>query len=264
MAKKNSVSVDIDINKVWKKFVKTRRSKKLKNILVEYYYPLVKKTALRISTKLNDVVQVDDITSFGIDGLYDAIGRYDLTRGVKFEHFASIRIVGAIYDNIRREDWIPRSVRIQKCKFDKIRDRLESVEKRNISENDILHDIFGEFASEKEVSKFYYNFLPSDILSIDFEGDSSNDFIKKGCNKYLIDESSQSSVDRNIIDDEFYNIFIKKHCSELESNIIYLYYFQDNQIKDISEKLNLSNSRISQIHKSALRKLKDVIGETCD
>ncbi|MHC4123121.1 MAG: sigma-70 family RNA polymerase sigma factor, partial [Planctomycetota bacterium] len=114
-----------DIKQVWEKFFQTHDDKS-RNSLMEYYRPIVKYTAERLYTKLPDKVDLDDITSAGIFGLMDAIDAFDPSRGVKFETYCSPRIRGAILDELRSMDWVPRLVRARANQLAKATQTLET------------------------------------------------------------------------------------------------------------------------------------------
>src|ERR1044071_3801946 len=113
-----------DIKEVWIADKKTR-TEALRNILMENYLHLVRYNAERIHTKLPDEVELDDLMSAGIFGLMDAISAFDLERGVKFETYCAPRIRGAILDELRSMDWVPRLVRHRTSKVDQARQQIE-------------------------------------------------------------------------------------------------------------------------------------------
>src|SRR5512138_2806317 len=128
----------LDVQPVWKEYKQTRE-RSLRNQLMEHYLPLVRYTADRISAKLPNEVEVDDLISAGIFGLMDAIEAFDLNRGVKFETYCSPRIRGAILDELRTMDWVPRLVRSRTHK-------LETATK-------ILRAELGRMPSEDEIAR---------------------------------------------------------------------------------------------------------------
>src|SRR4029078_12816907 len=132
------IEVGRDIQQIWQDFKATRKQE-LRNLLMEHYSPLVKYTADRISAKLPSEVDVDDLVSAGIFGLLDAIEAFDLERGVKFETYCAPLIRGAILDELRTMDWVPRLVRSRAHK-------LENATKT-------LRARLGRVPSEDELSK---------------------------------------------------------------------------------------------------------------
>src|SRR5881394_3563894 len=125
-----------DIKEVWIEYKKSK-TEPLRNILMENYLHLVRYNAERIHVKLPDEVELDDLMSAGIFGLMDAIAAFDLTRGVKFETYCAPRIRGAILDELRSMDWVPRLVRSRSHKLDQVSKQLEMELGRTPSEEEI-------------------------------------------------------------------------------------------------------------------------------
>ncbi len=117
--------VDVDVQQVWRDY-RASPSIELRNQLVEHYLPLVKYNAERIWARLPDGVDLDDLISAGVFGLMDAIDAFDLSRGVKFETYCVPRIRGAMLDELRTMDWVPRLVRSKASKMEETRKSLEA------------------------------------------------------------------------------------------------------------------------------------------
>src|SRR6516225_2327881 len=118
--------VERDIAEVWREFKKDQSSKELRNLLIEKYLPLVRYNAERVWSKLPDGVDLNDLISAGVFGLMDAIEAFDLSRGVKFETYCVPRIRGAMLDELRTMDWVPRLVRSKATKMEEARKELEA------------------------------------------------------------------------------------------------------------------------------------------
>src|SRR5579872_1910285 len=118
--------VERDITEVWQEFKKDQSSKELRNLLIEKYLPLVRYNAERVWSKLPDGVDLNDLISAGVFGLMDAIEAFDLGRGVKFETYCVPRIRGAMLDELRTMDWVPRLVRSKASKLEEARKSLEA------------------------------------------------------------------------------------------------------------------------------------------
>ena len=118
---------DVDISEVWRQFKEDPSNQDLRNSLVEHYLPLVKYNGERIWARLPDGVELDDLVSAGVFGLMDAINAFDMERGVKFETYCVPRIRGAMLDELRTMDWVPRLVR---SKASKLNEAIKSLEAR--------------------------------------------------------------------------------------------------------------------------------------
>ena len=228
---------------------------KLTNELIENYYSLVKKIAYSLSEKLNWKVIPEELTSFGIDGLYVAIRRFDLSKNIKFETYASIRIRGSMIDGIRKEDKIPRSVRINSNRFQKVKNQLECKKGRNVTESEVIK---GMGITEEEYLKNIKKYNPVIFSSLENKKMNSEDEFKQDYNINLTDKKNPSP-DSQIKRKEFFNKLLGKNFSSLERQIIYMYYYENLTMDVIAEQLNMSESRISQIHKLLMLRLKDKI-----
>ena len=249
----------IDYN-LWKKYKSTKNPEEkheLRNKLVEKYYPFVQQIAYKVAERLCWNVTPQELTSFGVDGLYIAIDRFDLSRNIKFESYANIRIHGSMLDGVRKEDMIPRSVRINNNKFEQVKNKLESEKNRSVSEEEIIVKLGIEY---KKYFKNVKKYNPASYCSIDGLSVTNNndDGIKKDQNINLIDKNS-SLPDSKLRRKEFFNKLLSQDFTYLEQNIIYLYYWENMTMENIAKKTELSESRVSQIHKSLLFRLKDKI-----
>src|SRR6187399_3295500 len=121
-----TVEKQLEIDEVWKQYKIDPTNQELRNLLVEQYLPLVKYNGERIWARLPDGVELDDLVSAGVFGLMDAINAFDLNRGVKFETYCVPRIRGAMLDELRTMDWVPRLVRSKASKMEAARKELEA------------------------------------------------------------------------------------------------------------------------------------------
>jgi len=239
-----------DIDQIWKLFHKTR-DKQYRNQLLEYYRPIVKYTAERLHAKLPDKVEVDDLISAGIFGLMDAIDAFDPARGVKFETYCSPRIRGSILDELRNMDWVPRLVRARAHQLSKAAQSLEIHLGRKPTEK--------ETAEELDMDIEEFNRLQKDanavsVVSLD--------------TKYNENEGEKDMREIDIIKDErsldplietqkrdLKNL-LTKGLTRAERLIIILYYYEEMTMKEIGLTLDLSESRVSQMHSSIIARLK--------
>lgn len=225
-----------------------------RNKLVEKYLPLVRCIAERIRAKLPACVELEDLISAGVFGLMDAIDRYDLDREVKFETYCSMRIRGAILDELRKLDWVPRLVRSNahqmeeassqlRKKFGRLPTDEELAEALGISLED-LGDLANAAAAVSMVpfsSKF---------------GDDENDRHNR------VADMIEGDVNGNplrVIEKAELRTVIMKELSEKERLVVLLYYFEQLTLKEIGEVLHLSESRVCQIHSKILARLEGIL-----
>src|ERR1051325_9745179 len=239
-----------DINDVWKAF-KKKKDEELRNLLMMEYLPMVKYNAERIYSKLPDEVELDDLMQAGIFGLKDAIESFDLDRGVKFETYCAPRIRGAILDELRSMDWVPRLVRSRAHKLEGATKQLE-VERGRAPTNE-------EVAKRLKVPMAEFEKMAKDASAVGlvslsrkwFETDSNKDVREIDV---LEDKRGPDPV-REIQRKDLKEL-ITKGLSRAERLIIILYYFEEMTMKEIGATLDLSESRVSQMHSSILARLK--------
>ncbi len=234
---------------LWKQYSETKDQAIREKLIIEYVY-LIKYVAGRLSIYFGSNVEYDDMVGFGVFGLIDAIDKYDLTKGAKFETYASLRIRGSIIDSIREMDWIPRSLR-QKSK------ELE----RTYSE---LENELGHSASDKEVSTKlgvsldeFYKLLNdvnvSSMISLDEFLDQNYD-VGPNPNSSNKEERPEGYIEITELREILGNSINK--LPEKEKIVIALYYFEELTLKEISAIMKVSESRISQLHTKAILRLR--------
>ncbi len=236
---------------MWEKYAKSK-DKSIKDQLIVEYVDLVKIIAGRLYTNYGKTVEFDDLVSYGIFGLIDAIEKFDPTKNVKFETYAYIRVRGAIIDQLRNLDWIPRSVR-QKHK------KLEDIYK-------IIENEFGRSANDEEVAERLgvtmdaLNGILSEIHS--FTVVSLEEKVLNNANFSIIDDDINSEPQIYFEQEELKNTLIDmvQNLPERERKIITLYYYSELTYKEISTILGVSESRISQLHTKAVMKLRGKLG----
>jgi len=240
-----------ELRKVWVQY-KESGDQSLRNTLMEEFLPIVKYNAERIGAKLPDEVENDDLISAGIFGLMDAINAFDLERGVKFETYCAPRIRGAILDELRSMDWVPRLVRSRANKLAHVSRELESTLGRTPTEMEICRRLnlpSGEFekllrdataVTQVSLSRKYSE---TDSNKEVFEIDVIED--KRGKNPV-------AEIQKKDLKD-----IITRGLTRAERLILILYYYEEMTMKEIGATLDLSESRVSQMHSSILKRLKD-------
>lgn len=240
---------------LWKKWVGNRDIDACDE-LIRMYFPLVDYHVQRISVGLPRNVSKEDLKSHALIGLYDALKKFDYTRDLKFDTYASFRIRGSIIDGLRQEDWLPRSLRERSKKIEATTEKLEQKYSRYVTAKEVSEELA---LSEDEVLQVMSESFVANLLSIDEE--KTNDSKREETYKNTL-------VDKNIVTPE--EQMIKKNTREelvrviedlndKEQLVISLFYFEELTLTEIGQILGLSTSRISQIHSKALFRLKQVM-----
>ena len=238
------------VEELWQEY-RTGPSKELRNFLIEKYLELVRFTAERMHMKLPSEVEVDDLMSAGLFGLMDAIDAFDPDRGVKFETYCTQRIRGAIFDELRAMDWVPRLVRSRTAKVEKVRKQIEMETGRKATDGEIADRLK---VAKPEFEKLQKDSRPVGIVSLNrkwFETDSSKDVREIDVIRDAKQESPVQQIQRQDL-----QTLITKGLSRAERLIVILYYYEEMTMKEIGTTLDLSESRVSQMHSSILARLK--------
>ncbi|MGO4887756.1 FliA/WhiG family RNA polymerase sigma factor [Anaerobacillus sp. MEB173] len=234
----------------WDRWINTRDNDAA-DYLIRLYLPLVNYHVERISVGLPRNVNKDDIRSHGMIGLYDALEKFDVSRELKFDTYASFRIRGAIIDGLRQEDWMPRSLREKTKKIDAAIEKLEQVYGRNVTAKEVAVDVE---LSEDEVTQVIAESFFSTMLSMDETTVESN---RDETYKAVIEDKSILTPDQHVemktTNDELIKVI--DTLNEKEKLVVSLFYFEELTLTEIGNVLNLSTSRISQIHSKALFRL---------
>lgn len=241
--------------KLWDEYAKSKSPEIRENIILEYA-PLVKVVAGRLSMYLGYNVEYEDLVSYGIFGLIDAIDKFDSLKDVKFETYASLRIRGAILDQIRKMDWIPRTIRQKQKKIDAAIKEIETKYGRSAKDEEIAGSLG---ISEDEYLEWQSQMKITNVVSL-------NEFLEQGSevpNEANRSKSSHFDSPEEVLEkDELKKILAEalELLTEKERKVILLYYYEDLTLKEISNILEVSESRISQLHTRALQKMKGKLG----
>ena len=241
-------------DKLWKNYISTRSAEYRDELIVEYAQ-LVKLVAGRLNMYLGYNVEYDDLVGYGIFGLIDAIDKFDYGKNVKFETYASLRIRGAILDQIRKMDWIPRTLRQKQKKLEQAMHEFE-VE-------------FGRAATSEELSKkmdisveelkgLVNQTQIASLVSLDEYLEQGSDISPEGNNKSCF-ESPEQVIDRQELKRTLTEAI--EALNDNEQKVIAFYYFEELTLKEISKVLGVSESRVSQLHTKALKKMREKIGK---
>ncbi|HEY3244217.1 MAG TPA: FliA/WhiG family RNA polymerase sigma factor [Phycisphaerae bacterium] len=240
-----------DPSQIWKQY-KLSNDRELRNQLMERYLPIVKYNAERIGAKLPDEVESDDLVSAGVFGLLDAIEAFDLTRGVKFETYCAPRIRGAILDELRSMDWVPRLVRSRAHKLERASRQLESELGRMPSEDELAQRMK---LSPEEMDKLVRDANAVSLVSLSrkhFETDSNKDVHEIDVLEDRRGEDPIMEIQKRDLKD-----LVTRGLTRAERLILILYYYEEMTMKEIGATLDLSESRVSQMHSAILSRLRD-------
>jgi len=244
---------------VWKAYQKARGKKKLelRNQLVEHYLPVVRYTAERLAANLPQSVELDDLISSGLFGLIEAIKSFDLGRGVKFKTYASWRVRGAILDQLRSNDWVPRLVRTKASKLEKMIQEAESKLGRPATDLE-LSSMMG--MSLKELDKLMRD---STAVTVCYLSDTAGENQDGSARSDLLEDANSKDP---IVDLQRKDVMevITKELSLRERMILILYYFEELTMREIGLTLDLSESRVCQLHSRIINRLKARLGRRRD
>ena len=230
------------------------RDPNIRETFIKQYAPLVKYVAGKVAVGMPHNVEFDDLVGFGVFGLLDAIDKFDPEKNVKFKTYAVTRIRGAIFDELRSIDWVPRSVRQKSREVDEAVGTLEARLGRTATDQEVANAMG---ISEEEYLKTLQKISGTSILSINdvwYSGDEND--------KVSIGDSIESpaSLNPEIIAerDEIRRVIVEaiNDLPDKEKKILVLYYFEDLTLKEIGQVLEVTESRVSQLHTKAIGRLR--------
>jgi len=248
----NSHNID-DLWNLWNK----HKDEHAANELIRHYMYIVNFHVERIASYIPRTFDKNDLISLGLMGLYDALHKFDPKRKLKFDTYATIRIRGAIIDGLRKEDWLPRTLRDQSKKIEQVTEQLEQTLGRKPSSKEI-----GKQLNMKpdEVEEVISDTLFANILSIDSTVNTTDTGDNVSLSSTLKDDKT-TTPEQFMVNTELNAELIKgiKKLNENEQLVISLFYNDELTLTEIGEVLNLTTSRISQIHKKAIFKLSNIL-----
>lgn len=241
--------------KLLEEYAKNKNPETREKIILEYA-PLVKLVAGRLSMYLGYNVEYEDLVSYGIFGLIDAIDKFDYLKEVKFETYASLRIRGAILDQIRKMDWIPRTIRQRQKKIDSVIKEIEQSTGKSPKDEEIAAALG---ISEDEYVEWQSQMKITGVVSlneyIEQGSDVSQDTGRHTSARFDSPEESIEKAELARVLGETLELLTEK-----ERKVITLYYYEELTLKEISNILEVSESRTSQLHTRALQKMKEKMG----
>lgn len=241
---------------MWEEYARSKSSEMREKLIIEYA-PLVKLVAGRLSMYLGYTVEYDDLCSYGIFGLIDAIDKFDVFKDVKFETYASLRIRGTILDQIRKMDWIPRTIRQKQKQMENAMREIEAEKGRGATDEEIAEKLG---ISGDEYQDWQGQMKVTNLVSL-------NEYLEAGGPEVANDSAGGSSsyfdMPEQALEKEELKEVLKEALEDLtekEQKVILLYYYEELTLKEISRVLDVSESRVSQLHTRALQKMKGKMG----
>lgn len=240
----------MEVDSLWEKYAKTK-DKEIKKALIEKYIDLVKIVSGRMYNYYGSKIEYEDLLGYGVLGLIDSIEKYDIKKNIKFETYAQIRIKGAIIDSIRKLDWIPRSLRKKSKDVQNAINQLENKLGRDPSNEEIAKFLN---ISVKELENILCDTSTFNVASLEDLILSNEDFSAS----FQQENTRPEEICEN---KELKEILVESlnSLNENERLVITLYYYEDLTYKEIGHVLELSESRISQIHSKAILKIKNYL-----
>jgi RNA polymerase sigma factor for flagellar operon FliA len=238
---------------LWRVY-KRKREPKIRDYFVRQYAPLVKYVAGKVAIGMPNNVEFDDLVGFGVFGLFDAIEKFDPDKHVKFKTYAVTRIRGAIFDELRTIDWVPRSVRQKTREVEEAIRKLEASLGRAATDEEIAR------AMHMDLADFHHLMLKisgTSVLSLNEVWYAGEDNDKMSIVESI--ESPNSLNPDHIVEKEEVKRIIVEAINELpekEKKVLVLYYYEDLTLKEIGEVLEVTESRISQLHTKAILRLR--------
>lgn len=238
------------IETVWMEYRRTH-GEPLRKRLIEHYLPLVGYAAARIRTRMPFDVDVEDLRQSGIFGLMNAIDSFDLSRNIKFDTYCAPRIRGAILDEMRALDWVPRLVRARTAKMDKARRELEMKHGRTATEQEVAAQLGLNMEQYEAIEK---DTSPASVHSLNHKWAQPDGSKDPQESDFLADArlpDPHSCAWRSDL-----KSYVTRGLTRAERLVLILYYYEQMSMKEIGDLLELSESRISQLHESILARLK--------
>ena len=237
-----------DVSALWIKYKETK-DVEIRNALAEHYLPLVKIVCGRLAVSLPQHLDKDDLLSSGFFGLLDAIDRFDISRNIKFETYAGVRIRGSMIDYLRAKDWIPVSMRQRIRKYEQTVCRLETELGRAATDNEIAEALE---ISIDELQTLENQCNSATVIPLE-------EYLKTDANE-AVDTNPANST-------EFFELkeTLAKAIDRLperERLVISLYYYEELTLKEISAIMHLTEARISQLHTKAIFRMRGYLAQS--
>jgi RNA polymerase sigma factor for flagellar operon FliA len=242
-----------DESELWRRY-RREAIREIRDFFAMKYAPLVKYVAGKVAIGMPQNVEFDDLVSYGSFGLLDAIEKFDPDRDIKFKTYAMTRIRGAIFDELRSIDWIPRSIRQKAKQLEETITMLENKLGHTVEDEDIAKELN---ISPEELQSLLTKISGTSIISLNdiwYLGDDNDEvsFME------TLESPSNLNPDSLIEKEEIKSVIVEaiKQLPDKEKKVIVLYYYEDLTLKEIGEVLDVTESRISQLHTKAIMRLR--------
>lgn len=232
-----------------------------KELAMLEYLSLVKIIAKKMSARLPSSIDYDDLVSAGLIGLMQALERFKPEKGFKFKTYAEFRIRGAMIDELRTQDWCPKGMRQKAKQFERICEKIRMKKGRKATDKEVCKEL--------QLSKEKYEQLVRDVNTLEQMNLAS--YVRVNTDP----DRTQTTIELVADTNEYVNPFLEanrhdlrdkieqalRHLPEIERNVMTLYYFEELNLKEIGKRLNLSESRVCQLHSKAIVQLKELFDE---
>lgn len=241
-----------EVAQLWADFKNDQSNQVLRNRLIEHYLRLVEYHAKRMWLKLSSQVDLRDLVSAGIFGLIDAIEAFEVSRGIRFETYCALRVRGAMLDEIRNMDWVPRLVRSKAGKLDAARSDAQAEHGRPPTDDEIASKLG---LPGEDFEKLKLEAADPGVISLNrtrFETDSFKAVAE-------IDVISDRKCEDPALSEQRRDLLklVSKGLNRNERLIVILYYYEDLTMKEIGQQIGLSESRVSQMHSSIVERMQE-------
>lgn len=241
---------------LWQRYLKPGADRSVENELIQQYLPLVKTVVGRIAMTLPPHVDIEDLYSAGMVGLLNAVRQFDPKMGTVFEGYARLRIRGSVLDELRRMDWVPRSVHVKAREVEAVMREVEQKKGRPATDEDMAKAMN---ITPKEYSDILEEIRPATFISLDAAVHHETDD-GTGQNETIADPRQDEPGD-DVSRRELARLIGQRlnALPDMQRKVLALYYFEDLRLREIAEVFGLTESRICQIHAKAILSIRSSI-----